>query len=154
MKKEMLEIAIDGTKKQISDQVDAIDAVDQKIGTLVGFIGIILAILFDGNKGEGRAFGFFIAGHISLFISIILFFIGHRSIKLDKGLNPKGYNELIEKFHTKSDGLITLLKYQFKYFEMAIKNNNKKIEQKNIFVFYGSVSLMFGLILYMIGCLI
>ena len=153
MNKEMLAIASEEARKKISDQLSSIDATDQKIGILLGLVGVVLAVLFAQKTGNSMSLLFYLLGHLSLIVSFVVLLFAHQSIKLKTGLNIKGYTELIKKFSHNND-VITFLKYQLKYFEVAVASNNKLIDKKNTYLAYATVLLFLGLVFSMINCML
>ena len=90
---------------------------------------------------------------ISLIASIYFLFASHRSVKLNVGLKLKGYEALIKQLSPKND-LISFLRSQLKYFRNAIKENQEIIQNKNIFLYRGSIAMMIGFILYLLSYLV
>jgi len=157
MNEKMLTIATQEARNQLTDQINAVDAVDQKIGIFFGVIGVILGILFNKNLFNKNPewwlpISLHVLSIISLVISICFLFTSHRSVKLNVGLKLKGYEELIKRLSPKND-LMSFLRYQLKYFRNAIKENQKIIQNKNRFLYRGAIAMMIGFILYSLSYL-
>ena len=153
MNEKMLTIATQEARNQLTDQINAVDAVDQKIGIFFGVIGIILGILSSKNPEWWLPIFLHILSIVSLVASICFLFASHRSVKLNVGLKLKGYEELIKQLSPKND-LISFLRYQLKYFRNAIKENQKIIQNKNRFLYHGAIAMMIGFILYSLSYLV
>ena len=141
----MLQLACSEARKKLNNQLSAINSVDQKIGMLLGLIGVSLALSFDNKLKIANAVLPYIIGLLLLAISALLLFFAYRCIRLKTGLNIKGYSELIEKLKNKTT-LITFLKHQLLYFEDSIISNNKLIKQKNKSLAYGAITLLASLL--------
>jgi len=153
MKKEMLEIVSAEARKKLEDQLNTVDAVDQKIGVILGFVGIVLVLAFNNKPNQPWPLLFYLLSQFSFVASIIILFLGYRSIRLKTGLSIKGYLEEIKELEPKKD-LITFVEDQVLYLQEAISANNFLIRQKNRYLAYGIVMLLVGLVFYVISTLI
>jgi len=153
MKKEMLEIVSAEARKKLEDQLNTVDAVDQKIGVILGFVGIVLVLAFNNKPNQPWPLLFYLLSQFSFVASIIILFLGYRSIRLKTGLSTKGYLEEIKELEPKKD-LITFVEDQILYLQEAISANNFLIRQKNRYLAYGIVMLLVGLVFYVISTLI
>jgi len=153
MKKEMLEVVSAEARKKLEDQLNTVDAVDQKIGVILGFVGVILVLAFDNIPNQPWALLFYLVSQLSFVASIIILFFGYRSIRLKTGLSIKGYLEEIKELEPKKD-LITFVEDQVLYLQEAISANNFLIRQKNRYLAYGIVMLLVGLVSYVISTLV
>lgn len=153
MKKEMLEIVCDEARKKLDDQLSATDSIDQKIGTILGFVGIASVLAFNNVPSKYLAFLFYLLSQISLIISIFILFFGYRSIRLETGLSIKGYLEEIKELENEKD-LTRFIEDRVLYFEKAIDMNNDLMKQKRIYLAYGTVMLLIGIVFYAIHTLV
>jgi len=153
MKKEMLEIVSAEARKKLEDQLNTVDAVDQKIGIILGFVGVVLVVAFNNKPNQPWPLLFYLLSQFSFVASIIILFLGYRSIRLKTGLSIKGYLEEIKELESKKD-LITFVEDQVLYLQEAISANNFLIRQKNRYLAYGIVMLLVGLVFYVISTLI
>jgi len=153
MKKEMLEIVSSEARRKLEDQLNAVDSVDQKIGNILGFAGIVLVLTFNSKPSQSCSLLFYLLGQISFVVSILFLFFGYFSITLDTGLSIKGFLEEIKELEHEED-LIVFIEDQIKYLKEAIDTNNYQIKQKNIYLACGIWPLLVGLVLYAISILI
>jgi len=129
MKKEMLEIVSAEARKKLEDQLNSVDTIDQKIGVILGFVGIVLVLAFDSKPSQQWALLFYLLSQFSFVASIFILFLGYRSIRLKTGLSIKGYLEEIKELEPKKD-LITFIEDQVLYLQEAINTNNSLMKQK------------------------
>ena len=148
----MLKVVSDESRKKLEDQLNAVDSIDHKIGSILGFAGVILVLAFNRIPNQPWKFLLYCSSQISFVVSIFILFSGYRSIRLETGLNIKGYLEEIKELEPKED-FITFIKHQILYFQKAINTNNDLMKQKNICLHHGTVMLLSGLVLYMISAL-
>ena len=153
MKKEMLEIISAEARRKLEDQLNAVDSTDQKIGTILGFVGVVLVLAFNSKPNQSCSLLFYLLSQISFVVSILILFFGYHSIRLKTGLSIKGYLEEIIELECEED-LTVFIGDQVKYFKDAINTNNYLIKQKNIYLAYGILTLLIGLVLYTISTLI
>ena len=149
----MLETVSNEARKKLEDQLNAVDAVDQKIGVILGFVGIVLVLAFNNKPNQPWPLLFYLLSQFSFVASVIILFLGYRSIRLKTGLSIKGYLEEIKELEPKKD-LITFVEDQVLYLQEAISANNFLIRQKNRYLAYGIVMLLVGLVFYVISTLI
>lgn len=149
----MLEIVSAEARRKLEDQLNALDSIDQKIGNILGFVGVVLVLAFNIKPSQLCSLSFYLLSQISLVVSILILFFGYRSIRLETGLSIKGCLEEIKELEHEED-LTVFIEDQVKYFKAAIDTNNYLMKQKNIYLAYGMVLLLIGLILYTIGTLI
>ncbi len=152
MKETMLKVVSDEARKKLEDQLNAVDSIDHKIGSILGFTGVILVVAFNKVPNQPYEFLFYCLSQISFVISIFILFWGYYSIRLETGLSIKGYLEEIKELEPKTD-FITFIKHQILYFQKAINTNNDLMKQKNICLHHGTVMLLSGLVLYVISTL-
>jgi uncharacterized membrane protein len=153
MKKEMLEIISAEARRKLEDQLNAVDSTDQKIGNILGFVGVVLVLAFNSKPNQSCSLLFYLLSQISFVVSILILFFGYRSIRLKNGLSIKGYLEEIKELEHEED-LTVFIEDQVKYFKDAINTNNYLIKQKNIYLACGMGLLLIGLVLYTISTLI
>jgi len=153
MKKTMLEIVSTEARKKLEDQLTAVDSIDQKIGVILGFVGVVLVLAFNNKPSQIKALLFYLLSQFSFVSSVIILFFGYRSIRLETGLSIEGYLEEIKELEPKKD-LTTFIEDQVLYLKKAINTNNYLIRQKNKYLAYGTLMLLVGLILYIISTLI
>ena len=153
MKKEMLEIISAEARRKLEDQLNAVDSTDQKIGNILGFVGVVLVLAFNSKPNQSCSLLFYLLSQISFVVSILILFFGYRSIRLKTGLSIKGYLEEIKELEHEED-LTVFIEDQVKYFKDAINTNNYLIKQKNIYLACGMGLLLIGLVLYTISTLI
>jgi len=153
MKKEMLEIVSAEARRKLEDQLNAVDSIDQKIGVILGFAGVVLVLAFDSKPNQPCSLLFYLLSQISFVASILILFFGYRSIKLETGLSIKGYLDEIKELEPKKD-LTTFVEDQVLYLQESIDTNNFLLKQKNIYLANGVVMLLVGLVLYVISTLI
>ncbi|MGB2763885.1 MAG: hypothetical protein WBC20_05685 [Candidatus Aminicenantaceae bacterium] len=153
MKKAMLEIVSAEARKKLEDQLNAVDSIDQKIGVILGFVGVVLVLAFDSKPNQPWALLFYLLSQFSFIASIIILFFGYRSIRLKTGLSIKGYLEEIKELEPKKD-IITFIEDQVLYLQNAINTNNFLINQKNRYLALGTGMLLLGLVLYVINTII
>ena len=153
MKKKMLEIISAEARIKLEDQLNAVDSIDQKIGNILGFAGIVLVLAFNSKTSLSCSLLFYLLSQISFVVSILFLFFGYNSIKLKTGLSIKGYLEEIKELEHKED-LTVFIEDQVKYLKDAIDTNNYLIKQKNIYLACGIWPLLIGLVLYTISTLI
>ena len=51
----MLEIVSAEARKKLEDQLNTVDAVDQKIGVILGFVGVVLVVAFNNKPNQPMA---------------------------------------------------------------------------------------------------
>jgi len=153
MKKEMLEITSAEARRKLEVQLNAVDSIDQKIGTILGFSGVVLVLAFNSKPNQSCSLLFYLLSQISFVVSILILFFGYRSIRLKIGLSIKGYLEEIKELEREKD-LTVFIEDEVKYFEDAINTNSYLIKQKNIYLAYGVLFLLVGLVLYTVSTLI
>lgn len=149
----MLEIVSAEARRKLEDQLNAVDSIDQKIGNILGFVAVVLVLAFNIKPSQSCSLLFYLLSQISLVVSILILFFGYLAIRLKTGLSIKGYLEEIKELEHEED-LTVFIEDQVKYFKAAIDKNSYLIEQKNIYLAYGIVLLLIGLILYTISTLI
>ena len=149
----MLEIVSAEARKKLENQLNTVDAVDQKIGVILGFVGVVLVLAFNNKPNQPWLLLLYLLSQLSFVASIIILFLGYRSIRLKTGLSIKGYLEEIKELEPKKD-LITFVEDQVLYLQEAISANNFLIRQKNRYLAYGIVMLLVGLVFYVISTLI
>lgn len=149
----MLEIVSAEARRKLEDQLNAVDSIDQKIGNILGFVGVVLVLAFNSKPSQSCSLLFYLLSQISFVVSILILFFGYRSIRLKTGLSIKGYLEEIKELEHEED-LTVFIEDQVKYFKDAINTNNYLIKQKNIYLAYGVGLLLIGLVLYTISTLI
>lgn len=147
---EMLKIACEEARKKLTDQLNAGDSMDQKIGTILGFAGVILAVLFDKAPNGFSPSILYSIGQACLVISIGILFLGYRSVLLKTGLNIKGYQEIIKQ-RRKDDDLTLFLKTNLTYLDKAIKANNALIHRKSVKLGIGSSFLLIGVFCFILS---
>jgi len=152
MKETMLKVVSAEARRKLGDQLNAVDSIDQKIGSILGFAGVILVLAFNKTPDQPYKFLLYSLSQISFLVSIFILFCGYRSIRLETGLSIKGYLEEIKELEPKKD-FITFIKHQILYFQKAINTNNDLMKQKNICLHHGTVMLLSGLVLYVITTL-
>jgi hypothetical protein len=150
MKKVMLEIVSTEARKKLEDQLNAVDSIDQKIGVLLGFEGVVLVLAFNNKPYQPSALLFYIISQLSFIVSILILFFGYRSIRLETGLSVGGYLEEIKELEPKKD-LTTFIEDQVLYLRKSIDTNNFLINEKNKYLAYGTIMLLVGLILYILS---
>lgn len=153
MKKEMLEIVSAEARRKLEDQLNAVDSIDQKIGVILGFVGVVLVLAFDSKPNQPCSLLFYLLSQISFVASILILFFGYRSIRLETGLSIKGYLDEIKELEPKKD-LTTFIEDQVLYLQESIDTNNFLLKQKNRYLANGVVMLLVGLVLYVISTLI
>ena len=153
MKKEMLEIISAEARRKLEDQLNAVDSTDQKIGSILGFVGVVLVLAFNSKPNQSCSLLFYLLSQISFVVSILILFFGYHSIRLKTGLSIKGYLEEIIELECEED-LTVFIGDQVKYFKDAINTNNYLIKQKNIYLAYGVLLLLIGLVSYTVSTLI
>jgi len=153
MKKEMLEIISAEARRKLEDQLNAVDSTDQKIGSILGFVGVVLVLAFNSKPNQSCSLLFYLLSQISFVVSILILFFGYHSIRLKTGLSIKGYLEEIIELECEED-LTVFIEDQVKYFKDAINTNNYLIKQKNIYLAYGVLLLLIGLVSYTVSTLI
>jgi len=153
MKKEMLEIISAEARRKLEDQLNAVDSTDQKIGSILGFVGVVLVLAFNSKPNQSCSLLFYLLSQISFVVSILILFFGYHSIRLKTGLSIKGYLEEIKELECEED-LTVFIEDQVKYFKDAINTNNYLIKQKNIYLAYGVLLLLIGLVSYTVSTLI
>lgn len=149
---EMLEQIFVVAISRLKDQMDSCDAVDQKIGTCIGFAGVIVAIA-TGIKTETLITAqlvFHTLGYIIIAISLVTLFVGYRAINLRTGLEIK---EIVDVFRKQHDKKI-LLYTQIEYLDVALKENTEMLREKNQYLAKGALLLIIGVIGYIISYLI
>jgi len=149
----MLEIVSAEARRKLEDQLNAVDSIDQKIGVILGFAGVVLVLAFDSKPNQPCSLLFYLLSQISFVASILILFFGYRSIKLETGLSIKGYLDEIKELEPKKD-LTTFVEDQVLYLQESIDTNNFLLKQKNIYLANGVVMLLVGLVLYVISTLI
>jgi len=149
----MLEIVSAEARRKLEYQLNAVDSIDQKIGNILGFAGVALVLAFNSKPSQSCSLLFYLLSQISFVVSILILFFGYHPIKLKTGLSINGYLEEIKELEHKED-LIVFIEDQVKYFKDAIDTNNYLIKQKNIYLAYGILTLLIGLVLYTISTLI
>lgn len=149
----MLEIISAEARRKLEDQLNAVDSTDQKIGNILGFVGVVLVLAFNSKPNQSCSLLFYLLSQISFVVSILILFFGYRSIRLKNGLSIKGYLEEIKELEHEED-LTVFIEDQVKYFKDAINTNNYLIKQKNIYLACGMGLLLIGLVLYTISTLI
>ena len=50
----MLEIVSSEAKRKLEDQLNAVDSVDQKIGNILGFAGVVLVLTFNSKPSQWK----------------------------------------------------------------------------------------------------
>ncbi|MBU4511344.1 hypothetical protein KJ830_09905 [bacterium] len=153
MKKEMLEIISAEARRKLEDQLNAVDSTDQKIGSILGFVGVVLVLAFNSKPNQSCSLLFYLLSQISFVVSILILFFGYHSIRLKTGLSIKGYLEETIELECEED-LTVFIEDQVKYFKDAINTNNYLIKQKNIYLAYGVLLLLIGLVSYTVSTLI
>jgi len=153
IKKEMLEVVASEARKKLEDQLNAVDSIDQKVGVILGFVGVVLVVSFDKQPSGQWDVLFYLLSQLSFVYSIITLFLGYRSIRLETGLSIEGYLEEIEELEPKKD-LQTFIEDQVLYLQRAIDTNNSLLKDKNKYLAYGTMGLLIGLILYVISTLV
>lgn len=153
MKKTMLEIVSAEARKKLEDQLNTVDSIDQKIGVILGFVGVVLVLAFDNKPYQPRSLLFYLLSQFSFVTSILILFFGYRSVRLETGLSIEGYLEEIKELEPKKD-LIIFIEDQILYLKKAINTNSSLINQKNKYLAYGTLMLLVGLISYIISTLI
>ena len=149
----MLEIVSAEARRKLEDQLNAVDSIDQKIGVILGFVGVVLVLAFDSKPNQPCSLLFYLLSQISFVASILILFFGYRSIRLETGLSIKGYLDEIKELEPKKD-LTTFVEDQVLYLQESIDTNNFLLKQKNIYLANGVVMLLVGLVLYVISTLI
>lgn len=149
----MLEIISAEARRKLEDQLNAVDSTDQKIGSILGFVGVVLVLAFNSKPNQSCSLLFYLLSQISFVVSILILFFGYHSIRLKTGLSIKGYLEEIIELECEED-LTVFIGDQVKYFKDAINTNNYLIKQKNIYLAYGVLLLLIGLVSYTVSTLI
>jgi hypothetical protein len=150
MEKEMLETACEEARRKLTDQLNTVDSIDQKIGVILGFAGVILAILFNKTPIGFVPSILYSIGQGCVVISIGVLFLGYRSVMLKTGLNIKGYQEIIKE-RRKDGNLILFLRTVLAYLNKAIKTNNVLMRRKNIKLAIGSILLLIGVAFFVVS---
>ena len=146
----MLKIACEEARRKLTDQLNAVDSIDQKIGVILGFAGVILAILFNKTPIGFVPSILYSIGQGCVVISIGVLFLGYRSVILKTGLNIRGYQEIIKE--RKKDGnLIFFLRTSLAYLDRAIKANNVLIHRKSVKLGIGSLFLVIGIFCFILS---
>ena len=149
----MLEIISAEARRKLEDQLNAVDSTDQKIGSILGFVGVVLVLAFNSKPNQSCSLLFYLLSQISFVVSILILFFGYHSIRLKTGLSIKGYLEETIELECEED-LTVFIEDQVKYFKDAINTNNYLIKQKNIYLAYGVLLLLIGLVSYTVSTLI
>jgi len=141
----MLGQLFETAKERIHFQNSACDSINQKIGTLIGFAGVIvtIAIGFDKNLNIWQE-RFFIIGSIFVGISIVILYIGYRKISISLGMKIRDLIELIK--NKSSQQMFTFT--QIIYLKEAYKKNKDKLRTKELFLGWGSLALIIGVVFF------
>jgi len=150
MNKEMLEMATLAGRNKIQNQLSAVDSMDQKIGILLGFVGVIFSLMFKISVQTWVPFTLYLLGHGCLLYAFIILLFAHRGVKVDTGLNLKGYYELIKTL-SKNNDVVSLLKHELAYYEKAVEENNTIINKKSNASIRATYFILIGLIFYLVG---
>lgn len=153
MKKEAFQIASVEARKKLDDQLATIRFADQKIGMLLGFVGIIFMLFFNKEPEGWLSILSYTIGLLVLVSSVLILFFGFRSVRLKTGLSIKGFSELFKKINSEND-ITTFIEHQLLYLEEAVKSNNGLIKQKLEYLAYGTLTLLAGVLFYIISYLI
>lgn len=137
----MLENLFETSQKRIDYQVSSCDAIDQKIGTLIGFASVIIAIAlsFDKNLDSLQEI-LFKAGSVLIAISIIVMYFGYRKVVLNLGMSVDEIIKLIKENPSDKIFLYT----QIAYNNEAFKENKKILGFKNRCLGWGAIILLIG----------
>lgn len=149
----MLEIVSTEARRKLEDQLNAVDSIDQKIGIILGFVGVVLVLAFNSKPSQSYSLLFYLLSQISFVVSILILFFGYHPIRLKTGLSIKGYLEEIKELEHEED-LTVFIEDQVKYLKDAIDTNDYLMKQKNIYLAYGMLLLLIGLVLYTVSTLI
>ncbi len=137
----MLENLFETSQKRIDYQISSCDAIDQKIGILIGFASVIIAIVLSFDKDLGfLQWIFFKTGSVLIVISIVIMFFGYRKVVLNLGMSV---DEIIKLIKGKSNDKIFLYT-QITYNNEAFKKNRKILGFKNRCLGWGTVVLLIG----------
>lgn len=146
---EMLKIACEEARRKLTDQLNAVDSIDQKIGTILGFAGVILAVLFNKEPSGWTPFVLYSIGEILVVVSIVILFRSYASVKLKTGLNIKGFQKLIKEERGK--GLRWFLDTILVYLEKALDENEILMGKKRGKLRKGTCFLIVGIIFFTIS---
>lgn len=137
----MLENLFETSQKRIDCQISSCNAIDQKIGTLIGFASVIIVIALSFDKDlDSLQWIFFKAGSVLIAISIVIMYFGYRKVVLDLGMS---IDEIIKLIKEKSNDKIFLYT-QITYNNEAFKKNRKKLGFKNRCLGWGAFVLLIG----------
>jgi len=146
---EMLKIACEEARRKLTDQLNAVDSIDQKIGAILGFAGVILAVLFNKEPSEWIPLVLYFIGKILVLVSIVILFRSYASVKLKTGLNIKGFQKLIKE--EKDKGLRWFLDTILVHLEKALDENNTLMDKKRKKLRKGTRFLIIGIVLFTIA---
>jgi len=137
----MLENLFETSQQRIDCQISSCDAIDQKIGTLIGFASVIIVIALSFGKDlDSLQWIFFKAGSVLIASSIFIMYFGYRKVILELGMSV---DEIIKLIKEKPRDKIFLYT-QIVYNNEAFKKNKKVLGFKNRCLGWGAVVLLIG----------
>lgn len=129
------------SQKRIEYQISSCDAIDQKIGTLIGFASVIVAIALGFEKDLAiLEKNLFRLGSLFMALSTVVMYFGYRKVVLDLGMSV---DEIVKLIKAKPSEKIFLYT-QTVYNNEAFKQNKKILEFKNQCLGWGAIILLIG----------
>jgi len=150
MPRNSYEIACNEAARNLDQQLASVDSADQKAGILMGFAGILLALLLPGRPTYSLQGVLRIAAETFLLLSVVRFYMSFRAVTMSTGLTPEGFRALIDNASPADDPEM-LLNHQLSYLEDAIRSNSALITRKSEHLGKGSVMLLIALILLIVS---
>ena len=135
-------LIIDIIREMLQDQFQVVRALDNKIGIVIGFTGVIITLSFILTPHSRLSFILYLLGLILLFLSLISFFFALKTKAYARGLKLE---VLVDQGREKS-----LKEFQEKYMAAcrdSYEENKKYIEIKAKIFNYGLTIIFAGLIL-------
>ncbi len=137
---ETIEIIYEAVKERLDIEIGAVDSMDSKAGMLIGFNGVILAVLFQVQAGD--ALWPFRVGLIALFLSLVSGGISFQVGKYRRDPDPRQLRRWYSQ-KKKREVLSTLIDNMVESYEEVRKKNRFKARYVQLSIYLMIVGVAF-----------